>query len=1082
MSRPTPVRLLALLLSSALAAACGSDNTSEPVDPGADAGTDTGGDTGGDAGGDTTERPIGATDFVSADGLAGQTSETDDGTETAAPGDRDAEGGGDRSVEEGDIYRVLDGGLLLNLNSWRGLQVVDVSSPEEPEIIGRLRVSGTPVEMYVVGDRAFVLLNNWRGYYGVRGDVAVDTRTGGLVLAVDLSDPSNPVELDRAYIPGWVMTSRLTRGSEGVALYVTNTAYDEYPTADGGTTWESRAIVQSFDVSDGQLDPVQRVDLGGYVADIQATPEFLLVARNYWNRSESHSRVALIDISDPRGEMREVGEVAARGYVRNQFNMDVHDGVLRVVSDGNWSGRNTNHLQTFDAETLAPIDHCTFGDGQSLFATLFLSDRAFFVTYLRVDPFHAFALSADGHCEERAEFIVSGWNDFFRPVFDESRLIGIGINDEGGRRTLAVSLYDITDLDNPSPLIDRASVEADNSWSEANWDHRAFSVLQGAVDVRAADGTPETGMVLLPFQGYDADYRGYRSAVQIFTFSETTLTRRGLMDHGTPVRRSFRTAEDVVGNLSEIALSLFDVTNPDAPAELGTVELAPNFSEILGFGDFRARVRGPEVWWYDVSELPPAVVEVVRDSADPDLGQVVASFEIPGASTAYKVGDLLVAVEMRVVDTSSWPYDYDSTIEVWDLSDPTAPRRTSRLEDDRLRPSWGYYGGWWGEMDCFDCRGGGYWWMPQPSNDVQVIDDGLAFLTRNQEQELEGTEEVCNTYPVRYDDCRPGEDESTCTYVTGGISCRSLEGAEPVCSGSFQRCRTVDGEWTCEPIEADEIETGTNCYEYERYRYWQSLDLITLDVSDPGDAALSETFDLPLEHEGVGIVADRSDIWVSYKVPFDVPGDSRPYVRYFAQRYDASDPAAPVADVAINVPGELVAVDADTLYTRDFIWGDRVVETAIARLRVFEGLAYLQAVRRFEDQQVETVTLDGGGHVLISHRIAWQVFYEERRSDENPTMLTILDGSDDLDVLSAVRVDSWATLRDAVAGRALFEVPGGLLVINTDDGSAPFATAYFATLGWPLAVHIDDRDIIFAAGRYGIYRFDLDEYNLLPPL
>ena len=36
---------------------------------------------------------------------------------------------GDRTVEEGDIYRVLDAGTILNLNTYRGLQIIDISDP-----------------------------------------------------------------------------------------------------------------------------------------------------------------------------------------------------------------------------------------------------------------------------------------------------------------------------------------------------------------------------------------------------------------------------------------------------------------------------------------------------------------------------------------------------------------------------------------------------------------------------------------------------------------------------------------------------------------------------------------------------------------------------------------------------------------------------------------------------------------------------------------------------------------------------------------------------------------------------------------
>jgi len=201
-----------------------------------------------------------------------------------------------------------------------------------------------------------------------------------------------------------------------------------------------------------------------------------------------------------------------------------------------------------------------------------VGNKAFFQTARRGDPFHAFYISDDGYAREMSEFIVSGWNSFFRSVSDESRLVAVGINKESGR-TMSVSLYDITELTDPDPLMDRAEVEADYSWSEASWDHRAFAVLEDAVEIEAPDGDIETGLVLLPFSGWDLGREGYVSGAQIFTFGEDSLTRRGMMQHGTPVRRSFQAARDLTANLSEAELALFDTSDPDDPVELGRVNL-----------------------------------------------------------------------------------------------------------------------------------------------------------------------------------------------------------------------------------------------------------------------------------------------------------------------------------------------------------------------------------------------------------------------------------------------------------------------------------------------------------------------------
>jgi hypothetical protein len=1031
--------------------------------------------------------------FVSADSANGLSSSPDPGGDPAeilTTLDTTPEGPGDeRTVEEGDIYRVLANHLILNLNAYRGLQVIDFSDVENPEIIGHVQVSGTPVELYVVGDRAFVLLNNWRGYYGHRYGVTLETREGGLVLSVDLSNPADPTIIDRAYVPGYIQTSRLTRGGGQAALYVATGGWAQWEDEDGKPVWESRTVVQSFEVSTGSLEARTQLNLGGYVTDIQATTEALLVARNDWGRGDPGSRISLIDIRDPGGRMVEGDAVVVAGFIQNQFNLDLYNGVLRVVSGGRWGSERTNHLQTFDASdihNLTPIDHVTFGANETLFATLFLGNKAFFVTYLRIDPFHAFFIDDEGYATEMSEFIVSGWNDFFRAVRGESRLIGIGVNDEAGR-TLSVSLYDIVDLTNPDPLVARADVEADSSWSEALWDHRAFSVLEDAVEVAGPGGVLETGLVLLPFSGWNQDRSTYTSAVQIFTFSANTLTRRGLMDHGTPVRRSFLAEEETTANLSELELSFFDTTIPDDPRELSRVELAPNYTDFFIFGDYGARIKNSTDyytgWWGDRAELPSAMVEVIPGSEHPDLAEPVARFEIPAGATTYQVGELLVTVDQEVVDTSEWPYTYESHIAVWDLGDPTQPELAGSLTTDRLRPSFPYRF-WPGCLECDVLALAPISIVfPRSGSDVQSVEAALVFLQRYNEQELLGIEEICTTYPAGPTSCpAPGGAAGDCTYDSGSIECRRLEGAEPYCTGALYGCSlAASGEASCTAVDPSSIATHEVCSHYPRYRYWQRFTIDVLDLTIPSTPVLADAIELPPEDEGVSMLTDGTDVWVSLKRPENVENDSRPHVRYFIQRIGLEEPSAPQVDEPINVPGQLLVVEGSTIFTRDTVWGDEIVETAVARLEIFEGLAFLQAKRVFSDQQVDTIVLDGAGHLLVSHRLAWAIAHA--RGAYDPIQhLSVLDAdSDDLEVLAEVEVDDFAQLRDARSGRALFQVPGGLLVFNLDDPTGPYAQAYFPTRGWPREILIDHGRIIFAAGRYGIYAFDLDEVNLLPP-
>jgi hypothetical protein len=1034
-------------------------------------------------GDDLTDKPSA---FVSAAASAGQQS-SDRGELDAGNGAPEADNGGgeERTVEEGDIYRVLQGSTILNLNYYRGFQVIDFSDVANPRVISRVPVSGSPVEMYVVDNRAYVLLNNWRGYYGTRSDVRFDTREGGLVLAIDISNPEAPTITGQAFVPGYIQTSRLTRGGGAEALYVAAAEYGDFDNADGTSSWQTRTILKSFDVSGGDIAYRTQIDLGGYVAALQATTEALLVSRYSWNDSTPQSTVSVVDISDPNGTMVEGDDVQVAGQVWNKFNMDLYNGVLRVVSGRTWGGDNTNHVQTWNAAdlgNLVPIDDETFGDGQQLFATLFRGNKAFFVTYLRQDPFHAFEITDEGDAIEHSEFIVSGWNNYFKPVFDDQRLIGIGQNDQGGT-TMAVSLYDVTDLTNPSPLIDRDEVAADNSWSEATWDDRAFSVLEDVVSVPGPGGVTETGLVLLPYSGWDSTYSNYQSAVQIFTFSEGTLTRRGKMTLENPARRSFLAGEGTTGNLGEAELSFYNTSDPDAPSELGKVVLAPNYVDVATFGDYAVRLvdNAADYSWYSTRGVrPDARIEVVPLAGSVDTGEPVASLDVPSGATLEKVGNQLAVVSQVPLETGSWPFVYSTTITSIDMTDPANPVERGALTTDEIPASYNYYWGW-GAADCFDCGGRG-WGGYNATQNTHATDKALAFVRPEQVSESIGMARTCYTYasePSSPECNEPNEDGSYagCSWTSGGITCTSYDGQPETCTGGFYRCGYDSNEhYSCEAVDADEVTTSEpSCYASEQFRYWQQYKLHVVDFTNPDALTLAPTLELPREDEGVSTLLDGNRVLYSYRLPADVEGDSRPYVRYYFRSIDLSVPSAPALSEPINIPGEVVSVDGDDLYTRDIVWGDVIAETSLAHVQLLGGRAYLLHRYTFTDQDVSTVLSDGDGHLLVSHRDSWL-----SGSSDSMQELTILDGS--LTPASNVSIDAWATLSGAQDGRALFQVPGGVLVMNIANAAAPYPQAYFATLGWPQSISFSDAKAMFAAGRFGIYEFDLDLFNLLPPL
>lgn len=682
MLRSFPDPRLTLVLLFALLSACGGGGggtSTTPITP------------------PVTVAPLtGQTAFVSADNAAplptsglSKVMETL-ATATAPPTAADTT----RTVQEGDIYRVLENGKsILNLNSSRGLQIIDISNSASPKLTGRLALAGYPVELYRSGDKVYVLLNNWTEYKRVLkgGKEVLESYQGGALLTVDISNRAAPVLNNVARVAGHIQTSRMTTGGGKTAIYVASSEYPSYPTLTVGTSliapYSGQTNVLSFGINaQGLPEARSNLQLGGYVQALQASADRLMVARAD-NNSKGGSLVSLIDISSPDGAMVQGGEVTVSGVVQKKTNLHIQGNVLRVVS-GNWwsTGTNVNHVDTYNISQLAtpkPIDHATFGQGQQLFATTFLAEKAFFVTYLRQDPFHAFSITPDGKVKEESEYIVSGWNDFFVPVQNQTRLVGVGHNDENNRRSLAISLYDITDLKNAKPMLSRAEVDLSNSWSEANWDDRGFTVLENAANATAANGTKESGLVLLPFSGYDSARSVSVGGVQIFTFSATTLTRRGVMTHDMGVRRSFLadSSNGLAANLSDSDLSLFNITNTDAPQARGTLMLAPNYSQFVVVGNVGARYHSVST---SMTSNDPSrrqdKVELVPLS-DADGSAPLASIPVTAGARIYAVNNRLVVVSSKAADKA-----VATTITTYDVSQPASPVQVGTFTTTELVP------------------------------------------------------------------------------------------------------------------------------------------------------------------------------------------------------------------------------------------------------------------------------------------------------------------------------------------------------------------------------------------------------------
>jgi uncharacterized secreted protein with C-terminal beta-propeller domain len=183
----------------------------------------------------------------------------------------------------------------------------------------------------------------------------------------------------------------------------------------------------------------------------------------------------------------------APGTVLNQFSMDENNGYFRIAATVHRyvirSGENSesNNVYIFNTglnitgklEDLAP--------GESIYSARFLGDRAYLVTFKKIDPFFVLDLSDPSNPKVLGKLKIPGYSDYLHP-YDENHIIGVGKDtveaeeNDNPRATpggfawyqgLKIAIFDVSDVSNPVQTFS-VTIGDRGTQSEALNDHKAF--------------------------------------------------------------------------------------------------------------------------------------------------------------------------------------------------------------------------------------------------------------------------------------------------------------------------------------------------------------------------------------------------------------------------------------------------------------------------------------------------------------------------------------------------------------------------------------------------------------------------------
>ncbi len=399
---------------------------------------------------------------------------------------------------------------------------LDISSADSPTVVSTLNVEGHYLSARKIGSNISVALQSDQhdlGFVfpqGSKGEETAEKFNKEIVAETEISD--------------WLPSYTLTADGDTTSGQLTDCANVHAPAEFSGF---GSLSVLSIDGSNG-LEAPGAASVLASGQNVYASTNSMWISTNQWydwSILEDDERAATensyttqihgFSIGESTPEYLASGSV--RGHLLNQFSLSEYDGVLRVAStDGSPWGREQNQSESFvttfaiDESELTQLGQVgEMGKREQIFAVRFVGDIGYVVTFRQTDPFYTVDLSDPANPEVLGELKITGFSGQLHPL-GPNHVLGIGqeATDEGRTTGAKVTLFDVSDLANPT---DVANWTVDNSWSDAQWDHKAFLWW------------PQENLAVLPVQNWQEQFFG--AVAFRIDLDEGTITEAGRVAH-----------------------------------------------------------------------------------------------------------------------------------------------------------------------------------------------------------------------------------------------------------------------------------------------------------------------------------------------------------------------------------------------------------------------------------------------------------------------------------------------------------------------------------------------------------------------
>ena len=429
------------------------------------------------------------------------------------------------NVDEADITKT-DGDYIYSL-SGNNVIITDVREPEQAKIVAKISdgtSSTVPEDLILYNNNLIVIYQKIKSNFSYYSKY--NNKNTTYVVIYDISNKEKPkkiknYEIEQPYYTSRciggklyvIATGKLREENDNIVTYykengkkIDNGYSNIYKIKD--LTTDSQTILSMLDLNNIE----QSVKVNSYLMDVEnayvSENNIYLLDEKYkgYSYSYSYSSPQISDIFGLKGIFgvfnREYNDddsdagyytniykfsflkdgsiefakkAEEKGKTINQFSIDEYNENLRMAIYNNEGSKvviyNKDMKKIGETESLA--------EGENMYSSRFLGDRAYLVTYKTIDPLYVIDLSNPYEPEVLGELKIPGYSTYLHP-YDENHIIGIGMQteekvnrDSYGRvisttatiTGMKMALFDITDVNRPVQMLE--TIIGDNRTTSA---------------------------------------------------------------------------------------------------------------------------------------------------------------------------------------------------------------------------------------------------------------------------------------------------------------------------------------------------------------------------------------------------------------------------------------------------------------------------------------------------------------------------------------------------------------------------------------------------------------------------------------